>query len=64
MTKVLVNNSRTQMIFDSYKDLKKAFETTDNKIRQVENKGTPLKDNVTGTEYYVDKLFHLDNYLE
>lgn len=62
MTKVIVNNSRTQMIFESYKDLKKAFETTDNKIRQAENKGTPLVDNVTGEKFYVDKLFDLDEW--
>jgi hypothetical protein len=52
-----VNDSRSQIIFNSYKDLRIAFETTDKAIREAEYKCSPLRNNVTGAEYYVDKLF-------
>lgn len=57
MTKILVNNEKEQIIFDSYQQLTLAFETTVGKIQKAEEKGTPLIDMVTGQKWYVDKLF-------
>lgn len=57
MTKLIVNDSRSQHIFNSYTELKICFETTDKAIRDAERNGTPLRDNVTGMKYYVDRLY-------
>lgn len=61
MTKVIVNNDHCQQIFNSYGELKRLFNTTDNAIRTAEVNGTLLRDNVSGHKYYVDKLFTLED---
>jgi hypothetical protein len=57
MTKILVNNSKNQMIFDSFTELKNAFKTSDRKIRTALEKGLLLKDETTGQSWFVDILF-------
>lgn len=57
MTKILANNERTQIIFNSYTELKQSFETTDGAIRDAEINGWALRDNTTGEKYWIDKLF-------
>lgn len=58
MTMLIVNDSRTQKIFESYEELKRAFKTTFKEINQAEKNGTLLQDNTTGAKYYVDKLVY------
>lgn len=57
MTKIIANNQHKQIIFNSYTELKQAFETTDKAIREAEINGWALRDNTTGEKYWVDKLF-------
>lgn len=57
MTKILANNERTQIIFNSYTDVKNYFETTDGAIRDAEKNGWALRNNNTGEVYWIDKLF-------
>lgn len=61
MTKILVNDARSQHIFNSYSELERMFNTTDYAIKTAEVNGTLLRDNVSGHKYYVDKLFTLED---
>lgn len=56
-TKIICNTDKRQIIFNSYHDLKLAFDTTDYAIRRAEISGKPLRDKTTGEKWYVDKLF-------
>ena len=55
--KILVNNSKGQIIYDNYMQIIFQFETSAEKIRKAEKYGTPLIDMTTGGKWYVDKLF-------
>lgn len=57
MTKILANNQHGQRIFNSYKEVKDFFETTEGQIKNAENNGYALRDNITGEKYWIDKLF-------
>lgn len=60
MTKVLATNSKQQMIFNSFSELKRDFETSFKKINIAFRDGVPLQNKTDGSWWYIDELFEIE----